>query len=146
MKKTTTKLMSELLRSRDIAEFTEQNREQFQEKKLHEYLEELLEKYQTEKKEVIKRAGMDTTYGYQIFDGRKKPKRDKIIQLAFGFPLKVEELQYMLKVGGVNALYPRVHRDAVILFCVKKKYTIEQTNDLLYEQGLELIFGERNKE
>jgi len=36
---------------------------------------------------IVKQDGSGRTYGHQLFSGRRKPSRDEVIQLAFGFGL-----------------------------------------------------------
>ena len=76
VEKSTEELMHELQKAEDVFEFTRQNEEEMEAISLTEQLEQLLKKYQKQKKDVIRDAGMDTTYGYQIFDGRKNPRRE----------------------------------------------------------------------
>ncbi|MCI5857416.1 MAG: XRE family transcriptional regulator [Agathobacter sp.] len=104
MEKSTNELMNELKRADDCFEFVQENVGEFGNVSLVQKLEMLLEKYQKTRSEVIKEAGLDITYGYQIFDGRKRPRRDKLLQLAFGFPLTVEEANELLRAGGVSNL------------------------------------------
>jgi hypothetical protein len=136
---TTKELENEIKRVDDINRFLSDNITEFHSKKLSDYLIEMLIKYNIEKKDVIMRSEINLTYGYQVFDGRKQPKRNKIIQICFGFPLTVEELQLALRYGGVNELYPRVKRDAYIMFAADKKYSIYKLNELLYSQNEEEI-------
>ena len=42
---------------------------------------------------------MPRNYAYQLFNGTRKPSRDKVIQLAFGFGLSVDDTQELLKVA-----------------------------------------------
>ena len=88
---------------------------------LAELLSMLLKKYGRERKEVIKKSKLDNIYAYQIFAGKKNPKREKLIQLAFGFPLTVEDTNQLLEIGGYNALYIRDKRDAVCMYCLERK-------------------------
>ena len=60
---------------------------------LAEHLETLLNQKRTSKAEVIYRAKLDTVYGYQIFNGTRKPSRDKLLQLAFGLPIVISITQ-----------------------------------------------------
>ena len=80
MEKTTEELLNELKKTEDFFEFAKENEMELESVSLTEQLEQFLEKYNKPKKDVIKDAGLDTTYGYQIFDGRKKPRRDKLLQ------------------------------------------------------------------
>ncbi len=139
VEKSTEELLHELQKAEDVFEFTRENEEEMEAISLTEQLEQLLKKYQKQKKDVIKAAGMDTTYGYQIFDGRKKPRRDKLIQLAFGFPLTVEEANKMFRAAGVSDLYVRCKRDTICMYCLQQKMSVDECNSLLYQAGEETL-------
>lgn len=139
MCKETVELQYELEHMDDIREFKQYNQSEFIESTLTDFLFQMLIKYKLERKDVIKRAELDNTYGYQIFDGRKSPKRNKIIQLAFGFPLTVAETQKALKLGGANELYVRKKRDAYLMFALARKMTITEVNELLFSEGEEIL-------
>lgn len=141
MRKTTDELMEELKSAEDVGEYLEENREELTAVSLSEYLRRLLEQYGMDKSQVFARAGMkDNNYGYEIFrDDKKKASREKLIRICVGFPLTIEETQKVLKYGKVSPLYPRVSRDALILYALKKGYDLSQLNDLLYENGEQLF-------
>lgn len=136
---TTKELVNEIKKADNINQFMEENISEFHAKRLSDYLMEMLIKYNLEKKQVIAQAEINVTYGYQIFDGRKQPKRDKIIQICFGFPLTVDEIQIALRCGGVSELYPRNKRDAYIMFASNQKYNLRKLNELLYQMKEEEI-------
>ncbi|MCR5625225.1 MAG: XRE family transcriptional regulator [Lachnospiraceae bacterium] len=106
---------------------------------LSEYLAHLLETYDVKKKEVIAKSQLDTIYGYQIFQGKKNPSRNVLICLCFGFGLSVDDAKRLLYYGGVASLYPRVKRDAYIMFALNKKMDVIETNELLYSHEQETI-------
>lgn len=137
MEKSTEELFNEIKKTKDIFDFEEENRENLQANSLVEQLELFLESYLKPKKDIIRDAGIDITYGYQIFDGRKKPRRDKLIQLAFGFPLTVDETNVLLRAGGMNSLYVRNRRDAICMYCLQQRKSIDDCNDMLFESGEE---------
>lgn len=139
MEKSTEELLHELQKAEDVFKFTVVNEEEMEAVSLTEELEQLLKKYQKQKKDVIKDAGMDTTYGYQIFDGRKNPRRDKLIQLAFGFPLTVEEANKVFRAAGVSDLYVRCKRDTICMYCLQQKMTVDECDELLYQAGEETL-------
>lgn len=139
VEKSTEELMHELQKAEDVFEFTRQNEEEMEAISLTEQLEQLLKKYQKQKKDVIRDAGMDTTYGYQIFDGRKNPRRDKLLQLAFGFPLSIEETNRVFRAAGVSDLYVRCKRDTICMYCLQQKMTVDECNALLYRAGEETL-------
>ena len=82
---------------------------------------------------------LDRIYVYQIFSGKKKPSRDKLIALAFGLYLSDEEAQKMLKLSGNRPLYINDKRDVLILFALQKEMTILEVNELLFSHNFELL-------
>lgn len=142
MEKSTEELMNELKSKNQIEVFIKKNESVFLEQPLARYLESLLLKYDIRKSEVIKRAALATGYGYQIFDGKREPKRDKLIQLAFGFGLTLEETQLLLRYGGHSQLYPKIKRDALFIYGINRNLEIEEIEHLLFqmeEKELEAI-------
>lgn len=140
MKEKDTKFLQEALRkSGSLDKFEEENDSELCAQSVADYLNELLIKYDGKKPEIAKRANLDEGYMYQIFNGRRNAKRDKLLQLAFGFPLTLEETQRLLRLGGHGELYVRRKRDAYMMFALEKGYDVQQINELLYEKGIETI-------
>ena len=138
-KKDTNILQEELRKAENLDKFEEENNFELYDQSVSEYLNELLIKYDAKKSEIAKRANFDEGYMYQIFNGRRNAKRDKLLRLAFGFPLTLEETQKLLRLGGYSELYVRRKRDAYLMFALEKEYDVLQTNDLLYDKGVEII-------
>ena len=135
MEKSTKELINELQKTTDIIKFAQDNKDELDVATLTEQLEIFLNKYQKSKGDIIRDAGIDTTYGYQIFDGKKKPRRDKLLQLAFGFPLTVEETNVLLRAGGMSDLYVRSKRDAICMYCLQQRMMVNECNDMLFKAG-----------
>lgn len=135
VEKSTEQLLNELSKAEDVFEFAKENQMELESYSLTELLEDLLVKYGKQKKDVIRDSGLDTTYGYQIFDGRKNPRRDKLLQLAFGFPLTVDEANRVFRAAGVSDLYVRCKRDTICMYCLQQKMTVDECNALLYQAG-----------
>lgn len=133
--KSTEWLQSELKNAEKLEDFISVNATVMKEKTVSDFLLEMLIRYDAEKSEVVSRAGLSGTYAYQIFDGRKAAGREKLIQLAFGFPLTLEETQRLLKCGGFSELYVKNKREAYVMFALEKGYDIEKLNDLLFGCG-----------
>lgn len=144
MKKATEELLNELKEAKAISDFTSANEEEFETLSLPEVLAQMLEKYKKVKIDVIKAARFDYTYGYQIFDGKKSPKREKLLQMAFGFPLNLDDTNRLLRAGGVNGLYVRCKRDVICMYCLHKGMTLEECNSYLYQLGEETLIEEDN--
>ncbi len=135
--KSTAFLQSELKQATSLEQFIKENGQSLKAKTVPEYLNEMLIKYDVEKSDVVRRAGLTGTYAYQIFDGKKSAGREKLIQLAFGFPLTLEETQRLLRFGGHNELYVKKKREAFVMYGLGKGYDINRINDLLEENGEE---------
>lgn len=102
---------------------------------LSEYLSQQLCQKDLRVADVVRDSGLTKSYVHQIFNGEKKPSRDKLIAIAFGLRLNAEETQRMLKLGGCSELYPRIARDAAILFSIQHGVDIWEADKLLYNNG-----------
>lgn len=103
------------------------------------FLNSKLEESGFKRSEVVHRAHLNDTYGYQIFKGTRNPKRDKVLALAFALGLNYHDTQLALSLGDVGNLYPRNRRDAIIICCLDKKCSLSQVDDELYRYGEETI-------
>ena len=75
-------LLDELLNSPSPTDYVEDR--QLQKRNLSQYLQQLLDEHGLVRKDVVRAAGIDATYGYQLFTGqRSNPSRDKTLALAF---------------------------------------------------------------
>lgn len=71
---------------------------------LAEYLQQLLDEKGLERSKVVREAGLNDTFGYQIFKGTRKASRDKVLQLAFAMQLGLRETDRLLQAAGANEL------------------------------------------
>ena len=134
-------LLRELIASSDPSEYLASN--EAHALNLSYLLADLLAEKHLRKSDCIRRSGLNETFAYQIFSGDRHPGRDKALQLAFAFPLDLKETNRLLKYAGVNELYCRDRRDAIIIFCVTHGYTLQQTDDELYRFGEKTILREQ---
>ena len=109
------------------------------------YLNKLLEQKQLSRKDVIKITDLGDTYGWMIFTGKRKPSRNKILQLCFAMQLSVVESNRLLRAGSMSELYPKNQRDAIIIFCLENGYSLSQADTKLYENSLETCFNDADK-
>lgn len=84
---------------------------------------------------VIRRSRLNQTFAYQIFAGLRQPSRDKLIQLAFGLGLGIEEACELLERGGTSALRSTCPRDVVVAFCLDRHLDISACDDVLWSLG-----------
>lgn len=138
----TSTLLKRLFRTRNLHSFLAQNGAYLQTLDFAAYLTQLCTERGLVPERVIKQAQIERTYGHQLFNGTRKPSRDKVLQLAFGFGLTVEETQKLLQIACKGALYPRIKRDAVVLHCLARQKNLFETQDALAAFGLTLLGGD----
>lgn len=129
----TEELLDELLSSPSPAAFLDSN--PTPSRSLSEYLDVLLAEKQLKRSQVIRDANLNETFGYQIFTGQRGASRNKLLQLAFAMHLDLRETNRLLKAGGVNELYCKDRRDAIIIFSVDKGFSLSKVNDELFRFG-----------
>lgn len=131
-----------LHKASNLQDFLEENKGLLGVPPFHEYIEELCRASGLTRGEVIRRAGIDRTYGHQLFNSRRKPSRDKVIQLAFGLGLDEQGTQRLLQVARKSALYVKDERDAAILFCIENHKNLDETQNLLDDLNATLLGGD----
>ncbi|MCI8379787.1 MAG: XRE family transcriptional regulator [Lachnospiraceae bacterium] len=136
---TTKTLQSRLIHANSLKKVLDQNKEAFIECPVSEYLARLCEKYQVAMGDVIRQAQIERTYGYQIFNGTRMPSREKLLQLAFGFGLTLEETQELLRRSGKGEMYSRIKRDAACIFALSHGMHMQEVQELLASIGLPLL-------
>ena len=138
----TSALLRKLFNTPDIETFFESNAEEMALPAFHAYITDICKSTGLVPEQVIKHAGIERTYGHQLFNGTRNPSRDKVIQLAFGFRLDVEDTQKLLQIAQKSPLYPKIKRDAAVLYCIRHHKDIFETQSVLLSLGLTLLGGE----
>lgn len=133
----TEELLCELLDQEKLSEFLDHT--DLGVGTLSEYLSELLEIKALKRVEVIRRAGLNETFGYQIFTGARNASRDKLLQIAFAMGLTLRETNRLLRRGGVSDLYCKSRRDAIIIFAIEKGFSLQEVEECLYRFGEDTI-------
>lgn len=139
MEKKTGELLEEIMQEKLFERFVERNEKQLVTKEFTDYLNELCRKKELIPEHVIKEAQIDRTYGHQLFNGTRRPSRDKVIQLAFAFGLSVDETQEFLRVAGRNELYPRIKRDAALIFGLSKHMNMQEMQEMLDSLDISIL-------
>ncbi|OPY62228.1 MAG: hypothetical protein A4E56_01485 [Pelotomaculum sp. PtaU1.Bin065] len=144
-KSSTSVLMSRLIKATNIKRFIDKHASCMKVEPFYEYIRQKCNEIGIVPEQVIKRSDIERTYGHQLFRGLRTPSRDKVIQLAFGFEFGVEETQKLLKIARKSILYPKIKRDAAILFCINRGMSISDAQAVLEELGISLLGeGDRN--
>lgn len=90
--------------------------------------------------DIMKRSNINKNYYYNIINGDRNPKRDKIIALCIAAGMHYDEINRALKIAKEGVLYPKVERDARIIIAVNNRIdSVSKINEILEREGLELI-------
>lgn len=139
MQKDTTEILKELQLSADFQSFYQENKDYLIDQSLAQLLNQLLQETGISKAKAIKNAEMSEMYGYHIFAGTRIPERGKVLALAIGMGLNIDQVQQLLKAAGYTTLYAKRPFDSIVLYGIVKKLTVPQINELLYDYGMETL-------
>lgn len=126
-------MLSELLAADNPSRFVRKT--QPEPRSLAEYLNELLAAKDLKRPQVIRAAGINETFGYQVFTGARRASRNNLLKLAFALGLSVREANRLLQAGETNGLYCKNRRDAIIIFSLNHGYSLQKTQEELYRFG-----------
>lgn len=133
--KTTGDLNSELMKHGSFADYLKANEDSMMEQSVDQVLDMLLAEKKLSRAQAVRASGLNEIYGYQVLSGKRTPSRDKFLCICIGLGLETGELQSLLKICGYAPLYPRRKRDAVILFELKGRCTVQSVNEALFAQN-----------
>lgn len=138
----TQELFCELKSVKHFDEYIQKHEEEFMDTKLHSYLYELLDRSGYTISMIIDKASIGKSLAYQIFNGKRTPNRNLLLRIALVLKLNLEDTQRLLRMAKRGELYPRVQRDAAIIFCIEHGYSMIDTNELLENLGEAILLKE----
>lgn len=138
--KTTDDLNQELMSRPSIDAYLQENRGTFSDQKISQMLTRLYQKKDFSKASLARKAGMSEVYLHQVFAGRRKPSRDRLLCLCIGLEASMEETQRLLKQAGYAQLYPKNKRDAIILHGLLHHTDLNVINDKLFTENEKTLF------
>ncbi len=118
-----------------IDDYLEENREDMIVLAAKDFWEAAIERSGMSKCNIINKADFNYCYFYDIVNGRKIASRDKVIRLILSMHLTTDDCQEALRISGRSALYPKVQRDALLIYGIENRYTVDETNQLLSAHG-----------
>ena len=138
--KCTGDLRQELMSQADLDQYIKDNEECFMTGNVAAMLTGFYQKKNFSKAELARRAGMSEVYLHQVFSGRRKPSRDRLLCLCIGLEATLEETQRLLKQAIYAQLYPANKRDAIIIHGIAHGTDLAQINDKLFAEGEKTLF------
>lgn len=139
MAKDTAEIVKRLQLSPDFQCFYQENKDYMVDKTLAQLLQQLLKESGISKAQAIRNAEMSELYAYHIFAGTRIPERGKVLALAIGMGLNLEQVQQLLKAAGYSTLYVKRPFDSIVLYGIFKKMSVAEINELLYDYGMETL-------
>lgn len=97
------------------------------------YVDTLFQKKNFKKSNVVRQLNMTRSYAYEVFNGIKRPSREKTLLLSFGLKCDYKETQRLLLSAKHNPLHPKDKRDSIIIFAISNGHSLLETNLLLDE-------------
>lgn len=123
----------------ELNEFIEQNIIK-QYKSFSQYFNEYVAVHSLDLPEVMRKSNIDKGYFYNIINGDKKPRRDKIICVCIGAGMDLKHLNRGLRIAKYSKIDPKDERDLRIKYEVNKGVdNVIDVNLKLDEYGLELL-------
>lgn len=139
MKKDSANLLEELKSCSDFNRFYRDNEDSIVSMSLSELLDTFLKMHGMKKSEAIRKSELSEDYAYQIFSGLRVPERKKLLSLAIGMQLNLEEMQTLLKTAGYAQLYVKNVFDCILIYGICKKLSVADINFLLFDYGMETL-------
>lgn len=102
---------------------------------LADYLQELVQRHDVPVKDLIRRCNLERSYGYQLFNGTRRPTRDTLMVLALELGLSGDEARRLFEIAGRPPLYARCRRDAAVLYGLSHRLSPSDVHELLLELG-----------
>lgn len=101
------------------------------------YLQQLINKKGLKNSEVYAAANISKQYFSKLLKGQVKPSKDKMLALAVGLRLNMDEVVDFLRIAGY-ALSPISQTDTVVEYFIRKQeYNVLKINIVLFDYGLE---------
>ena len=113
LEKSTDDLSQELMDQPDIDSYLKENEAYFYQKGMTDLLGKLFERRKTSKAALARKAGMSEVYLHQVFSGRRKPSRDRLLCLCV---------------------------DAIISYGVLHRFSLSEINDKLFAENEKTLF------
>ena len=133
----TTRKLSDVLSTvrteKNLEKFLEQETVSENYKSFLDYFRSLPQVKALSDRELIDRSGIERSYYYQIMNGRRTPGRDKLLRLAIGAGLSVDETNRMLELAGHAPLYPKNRRDIILSVALNQSASVTDADLLLYK-------------
>lgn len=139
-KKNTDDLKQEITKTTDLGRFLNENRDNFISIDVSTALTRLFERQNLPKAQVARDAYISEVYLHQLFSGKRKPSRNRLICVYVTLGASLEEIQELLHHCCFAQLYAHNQRDAIIMYGIVHTLSLQEINNALFKEELESLF------
>ena len=105
------------------------------------HLQQLINKKGLKNSQVYAAANISKQYFSKLINGQVKPSKEKVLALAIGLRLNMDEAVDFLKIAGY-AFSPISQTDTVVEYFIRRKeYNVIKIDIVLFDYGLESLSG-----
>ncbi len=133
----TADILEKLKNRKSLTEILDENKAMFSNMSIGEYISAEITRKNFTKAKIIKASGINKRFFFDILSGKKSPNRRYIIRIFLALQLDFNDVQWYLRATDYPQLYARNKRDAVIIYCINKKLSVDACNKMLNNIGLE---------
>ncbi len=137
----TEELLALLFKERSLEHFFKTNEEACRMPSFSDYLNAWCRERGEVPEQVIRRANLEKSFGHQLWRGTRNPSRDTVLKLALAMEADFSGAQEMLRLARHSQLYPRIRRDAAVIYCLHKHISLVDAQIILQDLGLPLLGG-----
>ena len=137
---TTSDLETELTKSTSLETFLDENEDSFIASDFTSLLKRIFEAKGVSKAALAKRSGVSDVFLHQVFSGKRKPSRNRLLCLCIGMQTSLGECQELLLSNKNAVLYAKSRRDAVIEYGILHHMNLYEINDRLFQVYEETLF------
>ena len=138
--KSTSELSRGLMSEANLDSYLVRNASAFSDQSVACLLEGLYQRAGMSKAALARQAGMSEVYLHQVFSGRRRPSRDRLLCLCICMGASLEEIQQALKHATYAPLYPKHKRDAIISHGILHGTALEKINEKLAQEQEQPLF------
>lgn len=138
--RSTDDLTQELMSQPDLDTYLHENTLFFSQQSVPALLTSLHVQKGLSKAELARRSGISEVYLHQVFSGRRKPSRDRLLCICIGMGATLEETQRLLTQVSYAQLYPRTKRDAIISYGLVHQLPLDAVNDTLFAEEEKTLY------
>ena len=136
----TSDLETKLRKASSLEQYLDEHEESFVSSDFVTLLNQIFVEKGASKAALAKRSGVSDVFLHQVFSGKRKPSRNRLLCLCIGMQTSLEECQELLRRNKNAMLYVRSRRDSVIGYGILHHMNLLEINERLFKADEETLF------